>query len=93
MFTHCTVSVGDVTRNEAQLIDHLREDDHGRPDETQVGGDVVQPSERQANDEQNDEDRVHAAHLVAGNKTTGLTINNNGRQTLARYGVHTCVTS
>ena len=67
IFTYRTVNVGVLAGNEAQLIDHLREDDDGRPDETEVGRDVVQPTEWQANDEENDKYCVHGAHLVTRN--------------------------
>lgn len=50
MFTYCTVSGGELSRHEAQLIDHLCEDDDRCPTETEMRDEVVESPEWQSND-------------------------------------------
>ena len=64
VFTYGAVSVGEITRHEAQLIDHLGEDDDGGPTQTQSRHEAVQLAERQPNDEKQNQHCVHRTHLT-----------------------------
>ena len=51
VLTYGAVSVGEIAGHEAQLVDHLGEDDDRGPTQAQAGHETVQLAERQPNDE------------------------------------------